>query len=106
MDGKARYIDNIFMERLWRTVKYEEVYLKAYSNGREAKDGDPLPLPFVQLIFVISAGNRRDILRLARDLLRYHQGQGISEVTERIWVISASSKHLDFDQKCLRRPLR
>jgi len=39
MDGKGRYADNIFVERLWRTVKYEEVYLKAYSNGREAKDG-------------------------------------------------------------------
>ena len=39
MDGKGRYSDNIFVERLWRTVKYEEVYLKAYSNGREAKDG-------------------------------------------------------------------
>ncbi len=39
MDGKWRYTDNIFVERLWRTVKYEEVYLKAYSNGREAKAG-------------------------------------------------------------------
>jgi len=39
MDGKGRYSDNIIVERLWRTVKYEEVYLKAYSNGREAKDG-------------------------------------------------------------------
>ena len=39
MDGKGRYTDNIFVERLWRTVKYEGVYLKAYSNGREAKDG-------------------------------------------------------------------
>ena len=39
MDGKGRYIDNIFVERLWRTVKYEEVYLKAYSNGWEAKAG-------------------------------------------------------------------
>jgi len=39
MDGKGRYRDNIFVERLWRTVKYEEVYLKAYSNGREARDG-------------------------------------------------------------------
>ena len=37
MDGKGRYSDNIFVERLWRTVKYEEVYLKAYSGGREAK---------------------------------------------------------------------
>ncbi len=39
MDGKGRYLDNLFVERLWRTVKYEEVYLKAYSNGREAKAG-------------------------------------------------------------------
>ncbi|MDA0263403.1 MAG: IS3 family transposase [Chloroflexi bacterium] len=39
MDGKGRYSDNIFVERLWRTVKYEEVYLKAYSGGREARDG-------------------------------------------------------------------
>ena len=39
MDGKGRYADNIFIERLWRTVKYEEVYLKAYTSGREAKAG-------------------------------------------------------------------
>ncbi len=39
MDGKGRYSDNIFVERLWRTVKYEEVYLKAYSGGNEAKAG-------------------------------------------------------------------
>ena len=32
MDGKGRYTDNIFVERLWRTVKYEEVYLKAYAT--------------------------------------------------------------------------
>ena len=39
MDGKGRYRDNIFVERLWRTVKYEEVYLKAYQNGRDARIG-------------------------------------------------------------------
>ena len=39
MDGKGWYTDNIFVERLWRTVEYEEVYQKAYSNGREAKAG-------------------------------------------------------------------
>ena len=38
MDGKSRYTDNIFVERLWRPVKYEEVYLKAYTDGRQAKD--------------------------------------------------------------------
>ena len=37
MDGKGSYRDNLFIERLWRTVKYEEVYLKAYQNGREAR---------------------------------------------------------------------
>jgi len=39
MDGKGRYSDNLFIKRLWRTVKYEEVYLKAYQNGRDARVG-------------------------------------------------------------------
>lgn len=39
MDGKGRCIDNIFVERLWRSVKYEEVYLHAYDSPREARDG-------------------------------------------------------------------
>jgi putative transposase len=39
MDGKGSYNDNLFIERLWRTVKYEEVYLKAYVDGREVKGG-------------------------------------------------------------------
>jgi putative transposase len=39
MDGKGRARDNIFTERLWRTVKYEEVYLHDYANPREARQG-------------------------------------------------------------------
>lgn len=39
MDGKGRYTDNIFVERLWRSIKYEEVYLKAYQSGSEARSG-------------------------------------------------------------------
>ncbi len=39
MDGKGRYLDNIFVERLWRSVKYEEVYLKAYESVGEARTG-------------------------------------------------------------------
>ena len=39
MDGRGRVFDNIFIERLWRTVKYEEVYLKAYQDGRDARIG-------------------------------------------------------------------
>ncbi len=39
MDGRGRALDNIFTERLWRTVKYEEVYLHDYANPREARQG-------------------------------------------------------------------
>ena len=38
-DGKGRYRDNIFVERLWRSVKYEEVYIKAYNQVLEARAG-------------------------------------------------------------------
>ena len=37
MDGRGRALDNVFVERLWRSVKYEEVYLKDYANGWEAE---------------------------------------------------------------------
>lgn len=37
MDGRGRWLDNVFIERLWRSVKYEEVYLKAYENIPEAR---------------------------------------------------------------------
>jgi len=39
MDGKGRCMDNIFVERLWRSLKYEEVYLHAYATVAEAKAG-------------------------------------------------------------------
>ena len=39
MDGKGRFLDNIFVERLWRSLKYECVYLHAWSGGREARAG-------------------------------------------------------------------
>src|SRR4030095_13898422 len=37
MDGKGAWRDNVFVERLWRTVKYEEVYLRAYASVSEAR---------------------------------------------------------------------
>ena len=39
MDGRGRWLDNVFVERLWRSLKYEEVHLKAYVDGREARAG-------------------------------------------------------------------
>ena len=39
MDGRGRWMDNVFIERLWRSMKYEDIYLKGYADGREAKGG-------------------------------------------------------------------
>ena len=39
MDGKGRWVDNVFIERLWRSLKYEEVYLHGYDNIPKARDG-------------------------------------------------------------------
>ena len=39
MDGKGRWVDNVFVERLWKSVKYEEVYLHAYDSVTEARHG-------------------------------------------------------------------
>ena len=39
MDGRGRALDNVFVERLWRSVKYEEVYLKDYASVPEARTG-------------------------------------------------------------------
>ena len=39
MDGKGRWMDNVFIERLWRSLKYEEVYLKAYDTVSQATQG-------------------------------------------------------------------
>ena len=46
MDGRGRAFDNIFVERLWRTVKYEEVYLKDYRDVPEARRGLAAYFPF------------------------------------------------------------
>jgi putative transposase len=39
MDGRGRWLDNVFIERLWRSLKYEDIYLKGYADGREARVG-------------------------------------------------------------------
>jgi putative transposase len=39
MDGRGRWMDNVFVERLWRSLKHEDIYLKFYADGREARAG-------------------------------------------------------------------
>ena len=48
MDGRGRAIDNVLIERLWRSVKYEEVYLKDYADGWEAEASLSAILPLLQ----------------------------------------------------------
>lgn len=50
MDGKGRALDNIFTERFWRSVKYEEVYLRDYESPREARNGITRYLNFYNYI--------------------------------------------------------
>jgi putative transposase len=45
MDGKGAWRDNVFVERLWRSVKYEEVYLRAYDSVAEARTSIPQRAP-------------------------------------------------------------
>lgn len=39
MDGRGRWMDNVFIERLWRSLKYECVYLRAFETGSELRTG-------------------------------------------------------------------
>jgi putative transposase len=67
MDGKGRWIDNVFIERLWRSVKYEDIYLHAYENGREVLAGLTR-----YLSFTIADGciNRTSITRPMKSITR------------------------------------
>ena len=46
MDSRGRALDNVFVERLWRSVKYEEVYIKDYQRIKDAKEGLGCYFPF------------------------------------------------------------
>jgi transposase InsO family protein len=64
MDGRGRFMDNILIERLWRSIKYEEMYLKAYAEGREARAGIGLWITFLKFL-TPSSGNKQPDGRMA-----------------------------------------
>ena len=74
MDGKGRYTDNIFVERLWRTVKYEEVYLKAYTDGRRAKTE-------LEAYFHFSTGSLRGQISLTLISVKYRVAYNLGKIT-------------------------
>ena len=70
MDGKGRAIDNVMIERLWRTVKYENIYLKEYTTGTDChQHGRQRP----------SDRQRDDRAALANGEVREHLPQGVHD---------------------------
>ena len=59
MDGKGRWRDNVFVERLWRLVKYEEIYLNAYASVPQARAGIGRYLDFYNAVRPHCQANRR-----------------------------------------------
>jgi putative transposase len=49
MDGRGRWMDNVLIQRLWRSLKYEDIYLKGYADGREARAGIAAWIAFYNL---------------------------------------------------------
>ena len=59
MDGRGRVYDNIFVERLWRSVKYEEVYLKEYKrSGKRSQVSEPTLVSTTRSVFIRLSGTR------------------------------------------------
>jgi putative transposase len=77
MDGRGRFMDNIFVERLWRSIKYEEIHLKAYADGREARAGISSWMTFYNFRRPHQAMNNRMPMAVWR------AGAGKIEATER-----------------------
>ncbi len=70
MDGRGRALDNIFVERLWRSVKYEDVYLKGYASMSE------LPLGLTEYFAFYNAERRHPSLGNRTPDAVYHSGEG------------------------------
>ena len=65
MDGKGRWVDNVFVERLWRSLKYEEVYLNAYDSPTEARQSLKKYFRFY------NQGRKHQTLKVAPDQVYY-----------------------------------
>ena len=71
MDGKGRWVDNVFVERLWRSVKYEDVYLRAYETPAELRAGLTRYFDFYN-----SRRRHSALHRYTPDAVYFHQAAG------------------------------
>ncbi len=74
MDGKGRWMDNVFIERLWRSLKYEEVYLKAYDTVAQAKKNIGL-----WFVFYNQARRHTSLERMTPNQVYYKLPSGLPE---------------------------
>ncbi len=84
MDGRGRWMDNVFIERLWRSLKYEDVYLKGYADGREAKAGIASWITFYNHRRPHQALANRTPMAIWRDGITGGLGEGAVDMTLRL----------------------
>ena len=84
MDGRGRWMDNVFIERLWRSLKYEDIYLKGYADGREARAGIALWMTFYNLRRPHQALANRTPMAIWRDGVTGELGQKAVDMTLRL----------------------
>jgi putative transposase len=81
MDGRGRWMDNVFIERLWRSLKYEDIYLKGYADGREAKAGIAEWIAFYNLRRPHQALANRTPMAVWRDGITGSLGEAAVDMT-------------------------
>jgi putative transposase len=86
MDGRGRWLDNVFIERLWRSLKYEDIYLKGYADGREAKAGIGAWFAFYNARRPHQALGNRTPMQVWRDGTTGALGDAAVDMTPRIVV--------------------
>ena len=84
MDGRGRWMDNVFIERLWRSLKHEDVYLKGYADGREARAGIAAWITFYNLRRPHQALGNRTPMTVWRDGLTGALGERAVDMTLRL----------------------
>jgi putative transposase len=84
MDGRGRWMDNVFIERLWRSLKYEDIYLKGYADGHEAKRGIADWVTFYNHRRPHQALANRTPMTVWRDAITGSLGEGAVDMTLRL----------------------
>src|SRR5712691_10916194 len=84
MDGRGRWMDNVFIERLWRSLKYEDIYLKGYADGREERTGIADWVAFYNHRRPHQALANRAPMAVWRDAITGASGQAAVDMTLRL----------------------